>query len=139
MSSNEKDSPHFYRYLDEPVKTRFIKLTNVHFPSGNFCISDLRIFGKGNGERPNPPGKVFIKSGGDPTEYIISWEKSNEATGYNLRYGIAEEKLYHSRLVYSDTSVLLTGLNSGSEYFLKVDAFNENGVSGDGVMVSFGK
>lgn len=49
--------------------------------------------------------------------------------GYNIRFGIAEDKLYSSYLVCEKNEVLLTTFNAGQDNFFKVDAFNENGIT----------
>jgi xylan 1,4-beta-xylosidase len=51
-SNNKTDVPHDYIELQKPVKAKFIKLENIHMPTGKFAISGLRVFGNGNGERP---------------------------------------------------------------------------------------
>src|SRR5690606_42076088 len=58
-SGNKSDVPHDYIELGEPVKARYIKLENVHVPSGKFAISGLRIFGKG-AKTPPPAVNQFI-------------------------------------------------------------------------------
>jgi hypothetical protein len=44
--------PHDYVELAVPVKARYIKLENLHMPTGKFAISGLRVFGKGSGTVP---------------------------------------------------------------------------------------
>ena len=51
------------------------------------------------------------------------------AVGYNIRYGIAPEKLYHSWLVYDRTELEIGSLNAGPRYWAAVDSFNEAGVT----------
>src|SRR5690606_9944554 len=46
-SQNKTDVPHDYVELQQPVKARYIKLENVHMPTGKFAISGLRVFGRG--------------------------------------------------------------------------------------------
>jgi len=58
----------------------------------------------------------------------ITWTDSEEATGYNIRYGHAPDKLYHSWLVYRQNELHLGMLNDGQEYWVAVDVFNENGI-----------
>jgi xylan 1,4-beta-xylosidase len=54
-SENKTDVPHDYVELSKPVQARYIKLENIHMPTGKFAISGLRVFGNGNGAKP---GKV---------------------------------------------------------------------------------
>jgi xylan 1,4-beta-xylosidase len=48
-SANTADVPHDYVELEKPVEARFIRLENLHVPTGKFAISGLRVFGKGPG------------------------------------------------------------------------------------------
>ena len=38
-SNNKTDVPHEYVELEKPVQARFIKLENIHMPTGKFAIS----------------------------------------------------------------------------------------------------
>ncbi|MBO6158912.1 MAG: hypothetical protein J6P72_06600 [Firmicutes bacterium] len=58
-----------------------------------------------------------------------SWKAVDRATGYNVRYGIAPDKLYSSHMVCGQAEVLLTMLNTGQTYYAAVDAFGEGGVT----------
>ena len=49
-SRNNTDVPHEYIELSKPIQTRFLKLENIHMPTGKFAISGLRAFGKGTGK-----------------------------------------------------------------------------------------
>jgi hypothetical protein len=51
------------------------------------------------------------------------------AQGYNVRWGIAPDKLYSSWLLYDKSELDLRCLVKGQEYFVQVEAFNENGIS----------
>ena len=51
-SNNKTDVPHEYIELEKPVQARFIKLENIHMPTGKFAISGLRVFGNGGGAKP---------------------------------------------------------------------------------------
>ena len=50
------------------------------------------------------------------------------ATGYNVLWGHAPGKLYHSRLCY-DRKVRIGALVEGQDYYVRVDAFNESGIT----------
>jgi len=41
------------RSLQHLFRPRYIRLENIHMPTGKFAISGLRIFGNGNGARPD--------------------------------------------------------------------------------------
>ena len=49
--------------------------------------------------------------------------------GCNVRFGIAPDKLYLSHMVYGKQEVLLTGLNAGQRYWIRVDSFGEGGIT----------
>jgi len=46
-----------------------------------------------------------------------------------VRYGSATDKLYQSWLVYGANEVRLSTLIKGQSYYIRVDSFNENGVT----------
>jgi len=60
---------------------------------------------------------------------MLSWEPVKGAQGYNIRWGIAPDKLYTSWLVYGENELYLRSLTVGQDYFFAIEAFNENGVS----------
>ena len=49
--------------------------------------------------------------------------------GYNIRWGIAPDKLYNSWLLYGKNELLLKSLSTDQPYYFTIEAFNENGVS----------
>jgi hypothetical protein len=51
------------------------------------------------------------------------------ATGYNIKFGTAQNKLYHTYQVINDNSLTIRSLNSELQYFFDIEAFNENGIS----------
>jgi len=69
-SKNLKDVPHDYIPFDKPINTRYIKLENVHMPTGKFAISGLRVFGKTNGSVPEQV-KHFVVLRGDTEKEIL--------------------------------------------------------------------
>ncbi|MFE4835225.1 family 43 glycosylhydrolase [Arthrobacter sp. NPDC056691] len=122
------ESPHAFEVLETPRRARYVRLTADRMPFGGpVAVSGLRVFGVGDGV---PPPAVAPKANrtGDLTARI-EWPASETAHGYNVRYGIAPDKLYHSWLIYEQTNLDLRNLNAGSSYWIAVDAFNENGVT----------
>lgn len=129
-SGRNDDRPHPYIVLDEKYEVRYLKVTALELPYGKaFALSGLRVFGKGGGERPAEVSGVKATRDRNGLDCRISFEGSEGAFGYNIRYGISEDKLYTSYCVYDRTDVLITTLNAGQDYFFKVDSFNENGVT----------
>ena len=49
--------------------------------------------------------------------------------GYNILFGSSPEKLYHSYMVFEAGEKRVGALIAGKEYFVRVDAFNENGIT----------
>ena len=129
-SKNETDNSHDYIQLANAVTCRYVRITALEVADGNFALSDFRIFGLGNGQKP-----AIVKSftaqrnSNDRRSVTLNWEKSATATGYNIRYGTASDKRYLDYMVYGDTSITINSLNTNSKYFFTIDSFNENGIS----------
>jgi hypothetical protein len=127
---NKKDVPHDYVALSTPVKARYVRLTNVHVPDGTFAVSGLRIFGKGNGGRAEMVKDLHAeRTQSDRREVNLTWEKSPDAVGYNIRYGSHPEKLYHNHQVLGNDFLRLRSLNTLQKYYFTIDSFNENGIT----------
>ena len=65
----------------------------------------------------------------DGTTAELDWPPVDGAHGYNIRYGHAPDRLYHSWLVYEQNHLRLPSLNDGETVWVSVDSFNENGVT----------
>ncbi|WP_347839574.1 family 43 glycosylhydrolase [uncultured Draconibacterium sp.] len=126
-----KDLSHDYTELDKPQLARYVKISNVRMPDGMFAMYGFRIFGKNDGETPLQIATFIAKRDStDATKVDLSWNKVPDAIGYNIRYGIAKDKLYMSRLVYADdTTQSIPNLNREMKYYYSIDVFNENGVT----------
>lgn len=129
-SNNTDDYPHDYTELKQKVKARYCRITNRHTPDGTFAISGFRIFGKGNGKLPHRVENIKIERNNEDKRFArITWDKVPEATGYNVKFGIAKDKLYLNYQVYTHNFVELHCLDKDADYFFEVESFNENGVS----------
>jgi len=129
-SVNAADVPHDYVELDKPVRTRFLKLENVHMPTGTFAISGLRVFGKGDGEKPCAVEEFDVLRGpSEPRNAWIKWKAVDEAIGYQLWIGTDPGKLYTSILVYGQTEYYYRAMTADEIYYFAIESFNENGVS----------
>ncbi len=129
-SNNKTDMPHEYVELEKPVEARFIKLENIHMADGKFAISGLRVFGNGNGAKPDTV-KHFVVLRGD-TERRNSWLKwqlSNDAYAYVIYTGTAPDKLYTSIMVYNANEYYFSAMEKDKPYYFQVEAINENGES----------
>ena len=128
--NNKTDVPHEYVELAYPVQTRFIKLENIHMPTGKFAISGFRVFGKGNGTVPSKVGQVMVlRTEKDKRSAWIRWSPVDNAYAYNIYYGIAPDKLYNCILVYDDNEYWFKVMDSQKAYYFTIEAINENGVS----------
>lgn len=65
----------------------------------------------------------------DPMTAKVCWLRILDATGYDVKYGIAPDKLYSSYMVYETPQVLLATLNKGQTYYIRIDSFNETGIT----------
>ena len=73
---------------------------------------------------------VFYGREGDvPMSPMLTWEAGRNCQGYNIRWGIAPDKLYNSWLVYGKNELLLKSLTTDQSYYFTIEAFNENGIS----------
>ncbi len=119
--------PHDYVELDG-VKLRYLRITATELPYRSlFALSGLRVFGVGTKPLPDTVKKVRI-SRPDELTAKLRWEAAPNAIGYNVRYGIAPDKLYCSCMVYGQPEVLLTMLNKGQTFYAAIDPFGEGGV-----------
>ena len=128
-SSSDKDAPNAYIQLEEPKAARYVRYRNVSISSPYLAISDIRVFGKGRGEVPaQVQGLTAARYDGDKS-VDLKWDAVPGAQGYNVRWGISEDKLYSSWLLYDDNELTLRCLVKGQEYYIQVEAFNANGIS----------
>jgi len=129
-SHNRTDIPHEYLELTSPFRTRYLKLENIHMPTGKFAISGLRAFGKGSGVKPDSVKQfIVLRSEHDPRNALIKWIAVDRATGYNIYWGIAADKLYNNVMVYNDNQYYFKPMDRDRTYYFSIEAFNENGVS----------
>lgn len=129
-SDNDRDCPHDYVELQSDLQARYLKLENVHMPSGHFCLSEFRVFGFGDCEKPAPVKSLRVdRDKNDKRNAMIRWEKSADAYGYNIYYGIAPDKMYNAITVYGNNEYDMRGLDRDTEYYFTIEALNEAGVS----------
>ncbi len=128
--ANSEDLTHPYFELNKSVKARYVRITNYRVPGGTFAISGFRIFGQGTSSKPSKIASFTAKRDvTDQRAIALSWPKQDNAIGYNIVYGFANNKLYHSYQVNNATSVIINSLNKNQEYWFRIDAFGENGVT----------
>lgn len=129
-STNKTDVPHDYIELANPVQARYIKLVNVHMPTGKFAISGLRVFGKGNGAVPEPVKQLLLlRTEKDKRSAWLKWTPVSNAYAYNIYYGTQPDKLYTCIMVHDANDFWLKTMDKEKTYYFTIEAINANGVS----------
>lgn len=129
-SENKTDVPHDYVELSKPVQARYIKLENIHMPTGKFAISGLRVFGNGNGAKPGKvDGFIVLRTEKDKRSAFIKWKPVDNAFAYNIYYGTHPDKLYTSIMVHANNEYWMKAMDSQKTYYYCIESVNENGVS----------
>jgi len=129
-SNNKTDVPHDYVELEKPIQARFIKLENIHMPAGKFAISGFRVFGNGNGAKPDPvQGFIVLRTEKDKRSAFIKWKPVDNAFAYNIYYGTHPDKLYTSIMVHSNNEYWMKAMDLQKTYFYCIESINENGTS----------
>jgi len=129
-SQNKTDIPHEYVELEKPVEAKYLKLENVHMPTGKFAISGLRVFGNGNGPKPAPVKQFFVlRTEKDKRSAYIKWSPVDNAFAYNIYYGTAPDKLYNCVMVHDFNEYWFKAMDKEKTYYFTIEAINENGVS----------
>ncbi len=133
-SMNETDVPHDYIELETPVKARFLKIENIKMPTGKFALSGFRVFGNGNGAKPNSVENFTVlrsslKKFGERRSIWFKWQQNVLADGYVIYWGKSPDKLYGSIMVYGKNEYFFTGADRADSYYFQIEAFNNSGVS----------
>jgi hypothetical protein len=127
-SLNKTDVPHDYVELPLPVETRYLKLVNVHMPTGRFCISGFRVFGNSSVKRPPAvEGFTIFRTEKDRRSAWIKWKPVDNAFAYNIYMGIDTAKLYNCIMVYNANEYWLKTLDTEKTYYFSIEAINESG------------
>lgn len=132
-SANTDNAPHDLIVFDQPVKGQYVRVTNVHTPSGFFSLSGLRVFGT-NAHVAAPAEAqlaTVVRDTADRRTVSLTWDAVSGASGYNIRYGYAPDKLYLNYEVLGGTTKKLTinSLNTAEEYYFTIDTWNEAGIT----------
>ena len=130
LETVEREGANAYFEFADGIAARRVRVVGQAMPYGQpMRISGLRVFGLGHGEPPTPAQAEARRTG--PMNAELRWQPLAEmgAQGCNIRYGTAPDKLYQSWMVYGAESLDLSTLMAGRRYWLRVDSFNENGVT----------
>lgn len=129
-SKNTTDVPHDYVELPEPVEARYLKLENIHMPTGKFAISGFRVFGNGKGAKPEKVKQFMVlRTEKDKRSAFIKWSPAEGAYAYTIYYGTHPDKLYNSVMVHSNNEYWFKSMDSQKAYYFTIEAVNENGIS----------
>ena len=133
-----RDRPNAYFQLPTPVRARYVRYVHGHVGAKHLAISDLRVFGDAGGSAPGTPANVKAVRAEDGRMMTVSWRRVPGAVGYNVRWGLAPDRLNLCYQVFADrgTRLDVRALSVGVDYHVAVEAFNENGVSALGKIVS---
>ncbi len=119
------------------VNVRYVRVIGVKMPyKAPLAISGLRVFGLGDSPAPEKVEEAVVERP-DPLTAKLTWKDSDNAHGYNIRYGIAPDKLYNSHIVYGTNEVLLTMLNKDQQTYAAIEAFGEGGIT-EGTIIELG-
>jgi xylan 1,4-beta-xylosidase len=135
-SGNRTDVPHDYVELGTPVKTRYLRLVNLHMPTGKFTISGFRVFGLGQGEKPEAVRELIVlRTIKDRRNAWLRWSPVDNAYAYNIYMGTEPDKLYNCIMVYHANEYWLKTMDNEKTYYFSIEAINENGVSPSGLII----
>lgn len=128
-SNSYRDAPNDYEELTLPQRVRYVRYKHMEAPTPHLAISDIRIFGTGNGEKPHKVNGFKVERKDDQRDAFLTWKAQENVQGYNIRWGIAPDKLYNSWLIYDNNQLMMRSLTTDQQYYFTIEAFNENGIS----------
>jgi hypothetical protein len=131
LSTERRDRPNAYIELPAPVRTRYVRYEHGYTAGPNLAVGDIRVFGNGDGGPPTTPTELSVRRDTDARNAFVTWSPVRGAVGYNVLWGIRPDKLYQTYQVFADrgTTLELRALTVGQEYYVALEAFDENGVS----------
>src|SRR5262249_21682644 len=132
LTHQQRDRPNAYIELPAPVRARYIRYEHVYTAGPHLAISDLRVFGRGEGAAPATPRNIKVRRADlDERNVFLAWDDGPGAVGCSSRWAIRPDKLYQTYQVFADDPPRLEirALTLGQGYSFAIEAFNENGVS----------
>jgi len=131
LTGQKRDRPNAYIELRAPTRARYVRYEHVYAGAATLAISDIRVFGNGDGPRPHTPRELTVVRDADARDARIGWAPVAGAVGYNVRWGIAPDKLYQTYQRFADEgdTLNLRALTVGQRYYVAIESFDENGVS----------
>ena len=129
----QTDLPHDLLIREDGFAARYLRLSDMAVPYEQPpCISGLRVFGLADGQKPAVPD--FAAERTNDLDMNVSIRKQPETLGYNILFGSEPDKLYHSYMVFKADEQRIGALIKGRDYYVRVDAFNECGIT-EGICV----
>lgn len=128
--TNQTDIPHEYVELSTPAEIRYVRLENIHMPTGKMAISGLRVFGKGHGTKPDAVKQfIVLRTEKDKRSAWIKWNPVDNAYAYNIYYGTAPDKMYNCVMVHGNNEYWFKAMDRLKTYYFTIESINENGIS----------
>ena len=132
-SEAESDLSHDLVVSEEGFAARYLRLTDMAVPyAQNPCVSGLRVFGLGHGKKPHGPRYAVERV--EELDMMVDISDQPDALGWNILFGESPDKLYHSYMVFAAGPRRVGALIKGRDYYVRVDVFNENGIT-EGVCI----
>ena len=127
-SDNTIDQIYELLVLPAPTEVRYIRITNkVKFSVGKFSLTELRVFGHADIPTPKAVSNLVAKRGKDKRRISISWDPTEDAEGYIVRWGAHKDRIHHASRVYT-TGVEYGFFDKYATYYISVQPFNEAGL-----------
>ncbi|MBR4165104.1 MAG: family 43 glycosylhydrolase [Lachnospiraceae bacterium] len=124
----DTDLSHDLVVREEGITARYLRLSQMEVPYlQQPCISGFRVFGRGEGFAPAVPQFTAVRSG--DLDMTVTIEAQPDTTGFNVLFGSAPDKLYHSYMLFSAGDQRIGALIKGRAYYVRVDAFNDTGIT----------
>jgi len=122
------DLSHDLIIREEGFAARYLRLSQMAVPyAQNPCVSGLRVFGLGSGVKSAAP--AFTAQRANDLDMTVNITPQDNTLGFTILFGSSPEKLYHSDMVFAAGEHRIGALIKGREYYVRVDAFNENGIT----------
>lgn len=125
-------------YVGQQIKIRFRLAADGADQRDGFYLDDVRILGYSSAPPPAPPALVEPpnQATGQPTAITLRWRSTAGASSYRLQ--VATDSLFSTLVLNQggilDTSKLVSGLSSGTEFYWRVRA---TGAAGTGPFTDF--
>ena len=127
-SAATSDLSHDLIVREAGFAARYLRLGDMSLPYGQKpCVSGLRVFGLGDGEKPAAPRYHAERI--EALDMLVDVADQEDALGWNILFGSSPEKLYHSCMVFAPGPRRIGALIKDRVYYVRVDAFNENGIT----------